>query len=73
MARKVTTEYICDGCGNHVERARDLVRFAIGPTRTDVEVTPDLCADCEKLLLSELARFVPDEQKVALLDMHRVV
>lgn len=72
MARKTTTEYICDGCGDHVDRARDLRRFAIGPTRSDIEVTPDLCATCEGLLLSEMARFVPDDQKVALLDMHRV-
>ena len=76
MKRTITT-YTCDGCGNTVERPRDLRKFTLVPSgpsgRNRYRDAPafEVCDSCEEKVLEFLLAFVPEKDKENLVELRR--
>jgi predicted RNA-binding Zn-ribbon protein involved in translation (DUF1610 family) len=67
MAKKTTTTYECDGCGQEAEKASALRRFIVAEKTLDNRVAveaaqTELCVSCEKGLHAALKPLMPEAE-----------
>ena len=71
MAQIRTTTYVCDSCGQAVEKKKDLRKFQITKGQWDAYEHTDLCLPCEGEFLKKASPFFSDDAAKEILEMAR--